>query len=162
MDSDVHIMSPESWPRPKAPVSNPWFWLVSSSLPEEDLEAPALWPWILPQSCDWNLTRNGWKERISYFPLEMWLVAGWVETLISSGMWGASLKNKETGFQKQFLSLETGKGTGKLNSTHSCLSGLRHECRNGPSHSFKEWPLSPAQILKRFFRLKGESTDETP
>lgn len=54
-----------------------------------------------------NLTGKRLKERISHFPLEMWLVAGWVETPISSDLWGTSLKNKEIGFQQNnFLRLE--------------------------------------------------------
>ena len=67
----------------------------------------------------------------------MWLVAGWVETPISSYLWGVSLKHEEIGFQNAFLILEMRRDTRKLNSTHSCPSGLRHGHRNGPFHSLK-------------------------
>lgn len=54
----------------KSPLAIIWAsWLVGPFLPQEPLLAPVLWPRVLPQCWDWNLTRNQWKEKILYiFP----------------------------------------------------------------------------------------------
>lgn len=92
------------------------------------------------------------KEKDKLFrPLEMQLVAVWEETSINSNLWGASLKNKEIGFQNNFPSLEMYTGIRKLNSTHSCLPGLRPEHRNGAFLSLKNWPSAPCPNIEVFF-----------
>lgn len=98
------------------------------------------------------------KEKDKLFSLlEMWLVAGWKETSISSDLWVESLKNKEIGFQNNCPCLEMCRGIGKLNFTYSCLSGLRPEHRTGAFLILKNWPSAPCPNIEKFSFDSGET-----
>lgn len=128
------------------PNSNPNGWLVVPFSPEE--------PSMSAASKSHQKPMKG-KDIISYFPLRNVAGGRLGGDSHSSYLWGVSLKHKELGFQNTFLILEMCRDTRKLNSTHSCPSGLRREHRNGPFHSLKGSTPQPKH-WKVFFWLSGD------
>lgn len=103
--------------------------------------APVLWS---------KSYQNPLKERI-----EMWLVAGWVETPISSGIWEHLWETRKQASKNNFSAWRQATTPGNWIPPTAASLAWDMSARNRPSHGFKEWPPVPCPNTEKVFPTQG-------